>query len=786
MADRLEDLLRSSTVRVRGGSMAGAGFFVAPGRVMTCAHLIGGDDTGSLVVQWDRDRHHPVEFPVSGPPLILPSRGRPIPALEADYPDVAVLEVRGIADHPCVLLDPGWPEVEDRFLVFGYPTEGGAQLMTPARLTYRGSPGTAPTMYLDLGSDTIKPGMSGAALLNLRTGAVCGVVVASKHVSQAAGALAVPWAEISVDLDDVTTANQAFHNADQRWNQAQRQAGNLPLPFVPSSNGPEVTARPQRTAVPGYTAVNEALPDALGETFADGNVLLVAGPEIPEARRGPGRMRLLRRLVEQTYDESIGAAGREQILASLDMGNLDPASRLLRVRQDRLEAMVTQTYAAPSADSAYDALAQIAFTGVINMSWDSLLLDAFRARSPVVIRDSSKEVLAVAKSKEFAFIWFVGDPKHEQIAISSGEVRARLFANETLSRFLTGSVQSSSLLFVGVRASDIIDFFDALGLGGLGISPAITTQRRYAVCAIDELWELNRSQLRDSFGVELIGYDPADRNALARIIQRLQHVSRLHTAGSGMPVQPRTQVLRRVTLTNIGTFERLDLELGESWNLLLGINGCGKTTLLRAVALGLCGDHPFAVEAGDGLLRTGCDQGLIELQVGTSRFRTELQRMVGSEVRVRANSLSPLEQGSWVVLGFPALWGMPLIAPSGISHTQAPKPRVEDLPNGTLTGLSDKGKISRIVFNLDEDGLRGQRELEWFEAQLEAIMEVKRLRNAGTPREQAVRDVRARYAEACPAGREYAAVYRAAIEHQCDQLLEQPSVLTGSGEALPA
>ena len=105
---------------------------------------------------------------------------------------------------------------------------------------------------------------------------------------------------------------------------------------------------------------------------------------------------------------------------------------------------------------------------------------------------------------------------------------------------------------------------------------------------------------------------------------------------------------------------------------------------------------------------------------------------------------------------------------------------------GTLTGLSDKGKVSRIVFNLDEDGLRGQRELVWFDAEVEARTEVKRLRNAGIPREQAVRDVRARYAEACPAGREYAAVYRAAIEHSCHQLLEQPSVLPGSGEALPA
>ena len=425
----------------------------------------------------------------------------------------------------------------------------------------------------------------------------------------------------------------------------------------------------------------DTLTVALGETLTSGNVLLVGGPEIPVARHAPGRMELLRSLVEGASDQSIDKADRSQVLASLARGNLDEVARILRAGQDGLEAQVAERYAARPAVSAYDLLARIAFTGVINMSWDSSLLDAFRLRSPVVISGSSEEVLTAAKSQQFAFTWFAGDPNHEQIAIGPKEVRARLLANETLSRFLTGSVQSSSLIFVGVRASDVIDFFDTFPVSGIGMSSATTpSPRRFAVCAIGELWELNRSQLRDNLGVELIGYDPADAGALARILQRLLDVSRPYAVQDGMPTQSRPlgQVLSRVTLVNIGAFERLDLELGQAWNVLLGINGCGKTTFLRAVALGLCGDHPLALEAGAGLLRTGCDQGLIELQVGSSRFRTELHRTPDA-VRVRSNSLSPLERGNWVVLGFPALRGMSLAAPSGISRPQAPEPRVEDL-----------------------------------------------------------------------------------------------------------
>ena len=218
MAEQLEDLLRGCTVRVTGGPAPGAGFFVAPGKVLTCVHVIGESD--ALVVRWERDGQPTLEARVSGRVAVLADRGRPIPALDRDYPDIAVLEVGGLEGHPCVRIDPEWPSQEDRFQVFGYPEEGGAVRLTPARLTYRGTHGTLPAAYLDLASDTIKPGMSGAAVLNLRSGAVCGVVVASKHPAHPDGALAIPWSAIETDLAAVLSANRAFHLQDRRWEEA--------------------------------------------------------------------------------------------------------------------------------------------------------------------------------------------------------------------------------------------------------------------------------------------------------------------------------------------------------------------------------------------------------------------------------------------------------------------------------------------------------------------------------------------------------------------------------------
>jgi hypothetical protein len=63
MAESLEALLRACTVRVLGGPMSGAGFFIAPRTVVTCAHVIG--DSDELRVKWERDWASPVEAPVS-------------------------------------------------------------------------------------------------------------------------------------------------------------------------------------------------------------------------------------------------------------------------------------------------------------------------------------------------------------------------------------------------------------------------------------------------------------------------------------------------------------------------------------------------------------------------------------------------------------------------------------------------------------------------------------------------------------------------------------------------
>src|ERR1700730_4596299 len=77
--------------------------------------------------------------------------------------------------------------------------------------------------------------MSGAAVLNLRTGGVGGVVVASKDTARPDGALGIPWSVVEADLGAVLAANRAFHSWDRRWEDAaagHRQRLRFRLPPV--------------------------------------------------------------------------------------------------------------------------------------------------------------------------------------------------------------------------------------------------------------------------------------------------------------------------------------------------------------------------------------------------------------------------------------------------------------------------------------------------------------------------------------------------------------------------
>jgi hypothetical protein len=177
--------LSKATVRVlaSGGSTSpetsnGTGFFVLPGVVLTCHHVIAASQGGILSdirLNWGG-----AADPVSA--LVVKLRGNEVKESLFPFPDLALLSVDLAAapafqGHPCAPLSqdalPG-----DEAFVYGYSRDNRYGDPIVVRMD-GGFPVTGigndhEAIKFSLG--TVLSGISGSPLLNNRTGRVCGIV----------------------------------------------------------------------------------------------------------------------------------------------------------------------------------------------------------------------------------------------------------------------------------------------------------------------------------------------------------------------------------------------------------------------------------------------------------------------------------------------------------------------------------------------------------------------------------------------------------------------------------
>src|ERR1017187_7332390 len=188
----------------------GTGFFVAPGRVLTCAHVVH-DGNGKLfkaTIRYD-DRTFDVTNVRSSPT------------------DLSLLEVN-VLQHPCVLLHDHFAPRE-QFFFYGFPGRQDG---------WRGESGNAQCdgrvtdmlegrqqEYIKFTPGGVRPGMSGAPLLNESTGTVCGVVKRTRNPDIDQGGLAIPMAEVWKSFPELRAANQEFHRTHPDWQAAFQSSG---------------------------------------------------------------------------------------------------------------------------------------------------------------------------------------------------------------------------------------------------------------------------------------------------------------------------------------------------------------------------------------------------------------------------------------------------------------------------------------------------------------------------------------------------------------------------------
>jgi tetratricopeptide (TPR) repeat protein len=265
----LVELLARCVVTIADGSgvFRGTGFFVAPGEVITCAHVIQGLDT--VAVAWELTLTSAVAETI-------------LPALDVDdpasrfhpLPDIALLQlVSPPKGHPCVWLDSSEPATGPpadvlRISAFTIGEHAGGQLARSSATTeFEGPFDEGGSRALKLSAGRIIGGFSGAPLLNVRSGAVCGVVESSRGEHGEHGGFGVSVGGFIDQLPGLAERNADHHRTDRRWEHARHaereraaerdgRRDRLPLrePFVTLAPGAAVPVsdllRPRRAVVP--------------------------------------------------------------------------------------------------------------------------------------------------------------------------------------------------------------------------------------------------------------------------------------------------------------------------------------------------------------------------------------------------------------------------------------------------------------------------------------------------------------------------------------------------------
>jgi hypothetical protein len=201
-----EELLKTCVVAIEGYNenkqrTFGTGFFVAPGQILTCGHVVFGcvDCPSETGVFWRGQRLPVKDVTCTG-------------KREEDYPDLALILVE-VPTHPCACMDHA-VEINDEVWSYGYPRDyrqGDAALLINEGITNDEEP------MLRLRSSQVKAGSSGAPGVNIRTKRVCGIINTTLGEDGPNGGRALPVDVAFSSFPMLRYAHDTYHKICPSW-----------------------------------------------------------------------------------------------------------------------------------------------------------------------------------------------------------------------------------------------------------------------------------------------------------------------------------------------------------------------------------------------------------------------------------------------------------------------------------------------------------------------------------------------------------------------------------------
>jgi energy-coupling factor transporter ATP-binding protein EcfA2 len=461
------------------------------------------------------------------------------------------------------------------------------------------------------------------------------------------------------------------------------------------------------TVAPPRAGLAPVIPEDLYRALGRRDLVLVLGAGVSAQAGLPVGHALWLNLLDRYADKIPEAmADRETLVAR---GSSDRAAELvisLLGRDKVVEALIAELMRGETTSRLHDLIAGLQVPAFIDMTWDDRMSRALASASASEFVPSRFQGLSEClREGRLALIKPLGDLRQpDGVSLTQREYRAALGRAPEFERSLAALYTTKTLFFVGFSLEGIENFMNSL-------PPQVESpdQRHYALCAdepgVGDLWQTGYGR---RFGVELLPFQPsADYREVTQMVEKLVERSRLSSISRGEHPAPISARLTYLEVESIGRFDRkLRLDFEPGWTLLLGDNGGGKSTLLRAAALALAGNDPRAVLVAGRLLRSGSDHARIELGITGGRILTTLARD-GANVALTSPQVTALQAGQVLVLGFPALRGVSFSAVRGPTADQTGHPSVDDI--GPLLQGAVDGRLDNLHQWLVNTALRAEK-----------------------------------------------------------------------------
>jgi predicted ATPase len=429
------------------------------------------------------------------------------------------------------------------------------------------------------------------------------------------------------------------------------------------------------------------LPLDLVEACARGVATLFVGDAAYLRVNAPDRKDFLLDLGRQLpvaieQENSRRRSTRASLARLLERTSVDAAVELLEqhIGSDALIGATRAAYSNALPTSALTKLVRdVGVEEFVSLGFDAAVSSAANNEPTRVLTNRSSGNFEQLMTTPGRFLLQLGGDLNQPgtVCLTFDQVKASLVEAPDLRSVLLSMFAARTVIFVGASTHDIEALLDAVGLYG------VPAQRHFAIIQGDPDFDIIASRFESKYNIQLIEIvDPTELDSFVDLLVRKVAARKREIAQESPNASARGSLLRRVTVQNIGPFSSATVELSPSWTLILGNNGAGKSTILRAIALVLAGTDRQAQTWARTLLKRGQKTGSVELEVDAVPqpviYRAQIT-LEGDRVSL-SSSVSPLQAGALCAFGFAAIRGVTMpdvmepVAPAG-----DPMPRVSDV-----------------------------------------------------------------------------------------------------------